>query len=168
MQELAEHPLGPTGSLLQQLKVTIFTTSNSRFPCFLWLCKSGMWLTCIRHPSDQIPDGSEVMVWKDTCSQSCRQGAQGGLTQNRASVNLFSLLLPQMCFPPSEDIVSLVLMQYFVSYCAVRVVFKFFPYQSVFSELLVASIFAEQVQASQFLPLLEQVSQAVPEQAAGQ
>lgn len=70
-----------------------------------------------------------------------------GLTENCGFINLFSHFLPQTCFPPSLDIFLLVLMKYFVSSCAVRSSFisflGFFPYQSVLSELLVASIFAE-------------------------
>lgn len=51
-QELAKHQSGLTGSLLQQPKVTMFTSSNSTLLYFLWLCKSRMWLTCTTHTSD--------------------------------------------------------------------------------------------------------------------
>lgn len=112
IQELAEHQLGPTGSLLQQLKATTFTTSNSCFPYFLWLCKSGnvvdLHKTSIRSNSKwELGDYREGHVFPEL-----QAGSSGKGWQRRVALSTCSPSCSSKCvFPPSGDIVSLVLMQ---------------------------------------------------------
>lgn len=99
IQELAEHQLGPTGSLLQQLKVT-FTTSNSCFPYFLWLCKSGnvvdLHKTSIRSNSKwELGDYREGHVFPELQAGSSGKGWQG-----RVALSTCSALAPPNVFFP--------------------------------------------------------------------